>query len=112
MRGTPHPYYVSLNRPILVSGVEHELFYLILCISILIAFSARLSLTMDLVGIATFFILMGIGNLLARIDPQMLAIYKRHIHYRKYYAAQPGLHAELPLIKPSVPFYVGKEGLI
>ena len=112
MRGTRATYYVSLNRPFLVAGVEHDLFYFFLCISLLIAFSARLSIVMSLIALITFFILIGAGNLIARADPQMLAIYRRHIQYRKYYAANPGLHAGVPLIKPSVPIYVGKDGLI
>ena len=45
--------------------------------------------------------------LVTRVDAQILAVYRRHIHYRKYYAAQSGIHAKVPAVKPSVPVYQG-----
>lgn len=112
MRGTPALYFKSLNRPFTVLGVDRALFYLFVGLSLAIAFSARLSPVMDMVAGVVFLMLHGIGVFVTRVDSQILAIYRRHIHYQHYYAAQPTLHAKIPLIKPSVPFYQGKRGLI
>ena len=108
MRGTPALYFKSLNRPFTVLGVDRALFYLFVGLCLAIAFSARLSPVMDIVAGVVFLILHGIGVFVTRVDSQILAIYRRHIHYHHYYAAQPVLHAKIPSIKPSVPLYQGK----
>lgn len=112
MQGTSALYFKSLNRPFTVLGVDRSLFYLFVGLCLAIAFSARLSLVMDVVAGVLFLVLHGIGVLVTRMDPQILAIYRRHIHYRSYYAAQPMLHSKIPLVKPSVPFYQGKRGWV
>lgn len=112
MRGTPAVYYKSLNRHFNVLGVDRQLFFLFVGLSLPIAFSARLGLMMDVITFGVFMALYGVGVLITRADNQMLAIYRRHIHYRKYYRAVSGIHANAKLIKPSVPFYQGKRGLV
>lgn len=112
MRGTPTIYFKSLNRHFNVLGVDRQLFYLFVSICLPIAFSARLVPLMDGIAFVVFMVLYSIGILVTRADNQILAIYRRHIHYQHYYAASPGIHAKAPLIKPSVPFYQGKRGLI
>jgi len=112
MHGTPALYFKSLNRPFTVLGVDRSLFYLFVGICLAIAFSARLSPVMDMVAGIVFLILHTIGVFVTRVDSQILTIYRRHIHYRSYYAAQPSVNAKVPLIKPSVPFYQGKRGLV
>jgi len=112
MIGTSAIYYKSLNRHFNVLGVDRQLFFLFVGLSLPIAFSARLMPFMDVVAILVFMGLYGMGVLITRADNQILAIYRRHIHYRKFYSANPGIHASIPLIKPSVPFYQGKRGLI
>lgn len=112
MSGTPELYFKSLNRHFHVLGVDRQIFYLIVGLCLPIAFSGRLSLLMDGLAFALFALLYVIGLLITRADPQMLAIYRRHIHYRKYYAAQPGIHAKVKLVKPSVPVYEGKQGAL
>ena len=112
MRGTPAVYFKSLNRPFNVLGVDKQLFYLIVGLSLPVAFSARLTLLMDGIAISIFIALYVVGVLITRLDNQFLAIYRRHIHYKKYYAAVPGIHANPVLIRPSVPFYQGKRGLV
>lgn len=112
MRGTPAVYFKSLNRHFNVLGVDRQLFFLFVGVSLPIAFSARLMPVMDGVALVVFMILYAVGVLITRADNQMLAIYRRHIHYKKYYTANPGVYANMPLIKPSVPFYQGKRGLV
>lgn len=112
MRGTPVTYFKSLNRPFTVLGVDRALFYVFVGLCLAIAFSARLSPVMDLIAGMVFMVLHVIGVLITRLDPQILLIYRRHIHYRNYYAAHAGMHANVPSIKPSVPFYQGKKGWV
>lgn len=112
LRGTPSIYFKSLNRTFNVLGVDKQLFFLFVGLCLPIAFSARLKIGMDIVAIVIFIILHVIGILVTRIDNQLLAIYRRHIHYKKYYAANPGVLAKIPLLRPSVPVYQGKRGLV
>lgn len=112
MRGTSALYFKSLNRPFHVLGVDRQLFYLIIGLCVPIAFSGRLSLLMDLTAFIFFSVLYVLGVLLTRADNQMLALYQRHIHYRKFYAAQPGIHAKVKLVKPSVPVYESRQGAL
>lgn len=112
MRGTPAVYFNALNRHFTVCGVERSLFYLFVGIGLAIAFSARLSLVMDIIASVIFLALHAIGVLLTRLDPQILLIYRRHIHIHPYYAPLPGIHARMPIVKPSVPFFGVKAGLI
>ena len=68
---------------------------------------------MDILALVLFAIGHLIGVLITRADSQMLAIYRRHIRYKKYYAANPGVNAKVvPLIPSSVPVYEGKKGLV
>lgn len=112
MRGTPAIYFRSLNRYFHVLGVDRQLFYLVVGLCLPIAFSARLSPWMDGIALIIFALLHTGGILITRTDNQMLPIYRRHIHYKKYYAANPGIHAKVPLVKPSVPIYQGQRGLV
>ena len=112
MRGTPVTYFKSLNRPFTVLGVDRSLFYLFVGLCLAIAFSARLSLVMDVVAGLIFMILHAMGVLITRVDSNILAVYRRHIHYQKYYAAHAGIHAKVPLVKPSVPIYQGQRGWV
>lgn len=112
LRGTPAIYFKSLNRFFNVLGVERSLFFLFVGLSLPIAFSARLVPWMDVISGTVFMLLYVAGVLMTRADNQMLAIYRRHIHYKKYYTAQPSIHAEIPLLKPSVPIYQGQRGLV
>ncbi len=112
MRGTQAIYFKSLNRYFHVLGVNRELFFLFVGLTLPIAFSAQLAPLMDCVAMLVFLILYSAGVLITRADNQILEIYRRHIHYKKYYAANPGVHSRAPLIKPSVPYYQGKRGLV
>ncbi len=109
MRGTAALYFKSLNRPFNVLGVDRQLFFLFVGLSLPIAFSAHLLPLMDGVALAVFMILYAMGVLITRADNQMLAIFRRHIHYKKYYRGSSGIHSNVLLVKPSVPFYQGKR---
>jgi type IV secretory pathway TrbD component len=111
-RGTSVIYYQSLNRQFLVLGVERALFFLLLPLSLPIPFSAQFAPKMDLIAIVIFLFLHVAGVLITRADPNMIEVFKRHIHYRKYYDPIAGIHAQNKIIKPSVPYYVGKKGLV
>jgi type IV secretory pathway TrbD component len=112
MRGKSRIFYKSLNRNFTVMGVDRQLFFLIVGLCLPIAFSARLAPFMDIVAILIFIILHIFGVLITRADSQILIVYRRHIHFKKYYSANPGIHSKTPIIKPSVPVYEGKRGLV
>ena len=111
MRGTSTTYFKSLNRDFHIFGVDRQLFYLFVGLCLPIAVSAHFNWLMDLITLFIFAILYTAGVYITRIDKQMLAIYRRHIHYQGYYSAHPSVYARNILIKPSVPFYQGKRGV-
>ena len=111
-RGTPVTFYQSLNRQFLVLGVERSLFFLLLPLSLPLPFSAHFALKVDLIAIVFFLFLHVVGVLITRADPSMIEVFKRHIHYRKYYDPIAGIHAQIKILKPSVPYYIGKKGLV
>lgn len=111
-RGTPVPFYQSLNREFLVLGVERSLFFLLVPLTLPLPFSAHFALKMDLIALVLFSLLHVAGVLITRADPKMIEVFKRHINYRKYYDPLAGIHAQNKIIKPSVPYYVGKKGLV
>lgn len=104
-RGTGMPYFKSLNRPFLILGVDRSLFFLLLGLCLPIAFSGHLALLMDGVAALCFLSAYSVGRLITRADPQMLTLYRRHIRYRKYYAAQPSIHAIENRVQFSVPVF-------
>ncbi|MFZ0219063.1 MAG: VirB3 family type IV secretion system protein [Candidatus Aquirickettsiella sp.] len=110
MRGTSTLYFKALNRDFHVLGVDRQLFYLFVGLCLPIAVSAHLNWLMDLIALCIFMILYMAGVFITRIDKQMLAIYRRHIHYKEYYPTYPSVYAKNVLIKSSVPFYQGKRG--
>ncbi|OAI45996.1 hypothetical protein AYO45_01940 [Gammaproteobacteria bacterium SCGC AG-212-F23] len=112
MRGTSAVYFKSLNRHFTVMGVDRQLFFLFIGLCLPIAFSARLVPFMDIIAFIIFMVLYSIGVLVTRADSQILAIFRRHIHYKKYYKANPSAHAQILKTISSVPFYQGKRGLV
>lgn len=105
MRGTAAIYFQSLNRPFNILGVDRKLFFLFVGLCLPIAFSAQLAPIMDCIALTVFAILHIIGVFMTRLDNQMLIIYRRHIHYKKYYTANAGIHSTIPPAKPSVPSF-------
>ena len=102
-------YFQSLNRTATLFGVDRSLFFLCVALCVPIAVSGRFSLLMDSMAVGLFMGLLAVSAWLTKADPEMLLIYRRHIRYARYYAAVPGVHAHLPLIKPSVPLYREKK---
>jgi hypothetical protein len=66
---------------------------------------------MDIITLILFLTLYTAGRVITKADNQMLLVYRNHIQYQRYYAPGSGLHAKTPIIKASVPMYVGKRGL-
>lgn len=111
-RGTAAPYFKSLNRPILVLGVDRSLFFLLVGVCLPIAFSGHLAPLMDFVTLTIFAMGYAFCFLVTRADPQTLVLYRRHIRYRRYYAAQPSVCSQTVAPRPSVPIYSGKRGTL
>ncbi len=112
MRGTPIHYFKSLNGTFNVLGVERKLFYAIALICFVIAYSAHLKPVMDIIALGMFVVLHSLGVLITRIDSQIIEIYRRNIRYKKQYRPSPGVHAFIPMTKPSVPYYEGQRGFV
>lgn len=112
MRGTPSLYFKSLNRAFHMAGVDRQLFFLNVGLCTPIAFAAQFSPLMLIVSGILFLIGHMVGILITRADTQMVVLFQKHIRYRHYYAANPGIHAKLNVVKPSVLFYAGKTGLV
>ncbi len=105
-------YFKSLNRHFQVMGVERQLFFLLLGLCLPMAYSAKFNIEVDCLALIIFIVGCIAGIFMARSDAQFMPIYLRHIRYRKYYAPFAGIHAAIRLVKPSVPIYQGKTGLI
>ena len=112
MRGTSVAYFNALNRYFNVCGVDRQMFYLLLAFCLPIAVSARFMPMMDGVALVVFLVLYTVGVLITRFDNQIMALFRRHIHYKKYYAATSGIHAKTKMVKASVPVYQGKRGWV
>lgn len=112
MQGTAALYFQSLNRFNHILGVDRRWFFLAVGLCTPIAFAARFAPLMDAITAFLFLICHMVGVLMTRADDQMLVLYKRHIRYRKYYTATPGLHAPIAVVRPSVPVYQGQRGLV
>lgn len=90
-------------------GVNKGLFNLSITICIALAYSGRfINLYADIVAGLLFAVALFLGRRVTKIDPQILEVYKRHIHSRDYYPPISGIHAEVKAPKSSVPFYEGK----
>jgi type IV secretory pathway TrbD component len=100
-------YLKALNRQFYIMGIDRQLFFLLLGLCAPLAYSARFEWKMDIVAIVLFGLGYTVSIFITRADAQLLQIYKRHIKYRNYYASQPGIHARIQFIKPSVPVYQG-----
>jgi type IV secretory pathway TrbD component len=110
MRGTPIPFYHSLNKKTLPLGCNKEMLNLISTLSFALAFSGRfLNIYTDFIAIIFFLTALYFTRKISAVDPQIMEVYRRHIHLKKYYPPISGIHAQVPLLKPSVPYYEGKS---
>jgi type IV secretory pathway TrbD component len=112
LRGTHVTFYSSLNRRFHIMGVNQRLFYLFLPLwgSVPIAWGFN----PVMIGVAgmLFLVLHTIGVLLTRADEQILEIYNRHRRYKPRYTTISGIHAKVPKVQISVPYYQGRRGLV
>jgi type IV secretory pathway TrbD component len=102
-RGNTAHYFKSLNRPILIFGVDRSLFFLSCGLGLPVAFSAHLAPVMDIIAATMFFVCYVMSLIITKIDSQIIILYRRHIRYHRYYTAQPTLNALLILPNASVP---------
>lgn len=111
-RGTQTAYFKSLNRPMLILGIDRSLFFLLVGLCLPIAFSGHLGPLMDIIA-GLFFMLCYFASLtITRADPQMLNLYRRYLRYSSYYAAQPSVHAKPVMQQVSVPISPRKQSVI
>ena len=108
MSGTTIKFFHSLNKKPLTFGVNKELYGLIVAFTIAIIISGQLfSFYTDVFAICFFISATYFGRKLTAIDPEIIEVYKRHLRYNNYYPPIPGIHAKVPLLRPSVPYYEG-----
>lgn len=86
------PIHRSLNRPHLLAGGERTLVQFSGLISVLIVISG-MSFFALVCGVAFWIMCMWVLVRMGKADPQMSAIYKRHILYKPYYPAETGSDA-------------------
>lgn len=110
MRGEPLIFYHSLNKKPLTLGVNREFLSLTATLCFLVVFSGRfMNLYSYITGGGFFAIALFIGRKISAADPQIMEVYRKHIHIRSYYPPVSGIHAPIAALKPSVPFYEGKN---
>jgi type IV secretory pathway TrbD component len=103
-------YFKSLNRPILILGIERSLFFLILGLSLPVAFSAHLTVLMDVISIIIFMVLYTLALVFTRSEPKIIIFYLRYFRYASVYLAQPQFHSQPTDRNMSVPIhYFHKE---
>jgi type IV secretion system protein VirB3 len=83
------PIRQSLIRPQHLAGAERELTLTVLMTSIALVFIA-LSWPAAIAGALLFVFGMQAARRMAKADPQMTQVYRRHIRYRSYYRARSG----------------------
>lgn len=94
--------HLALTRPLLLAGAEREL---VLCnLTIIMALIFGVGFHWASISVAVLLATVGHYALrrLARHDPQMRALYIRHLRYRDYYPAQASIHSKPQLIKDAV----------
>ena len=92
----------ALTRPLLLAGAERKL---VLCnLTIIVALIFGVGFHWSSISVAILLATVGHYALrrLARHDPQMRALYIRHLHYQDYYPAQASIHSKPQLIKDAV----------
>ncbi len=76
----------ALSRPNLLMGADRELVLLTGLAAVILIFVV-LTIYSALVGIAIWFVIVGLLRLMAKSDPLMRQVYVRHISYKSYYKA-------------------------
>ena len=81
------PIRQSLIRPQHLAGAERELTLTVIMTSIALIFIA-LSLPAAIAGILIFVFGMSAARRMAKADPQMTKVYRRHVSYRAFYRSR------------------------
>jgi type IV secretion system protein VirB3 len=81
------PIYRVLCRPHLMMGAERKLVILAGTFAGALVFST-MNLVSAIVGVTLWVLSIGLLRLLAKADPYMSEVYRRHIKYRRYYPAR------------------------
>ena len=81
------PITQALNRPNLIQGCEREWFLMSALISATLIF-ITLSVIACLMGVILWLGAVTILRRMAKIDPALTKVYRRHIRYRSYYPAR------------------------
>lgn len=85
--------YRALQRPNLVLGGERELVLTALLVSGALIV-AGMNLPSTIVGVCLYFSAVAALRALAKSDPFMSHVYRRHLRYQRYYAATPSVWAK------------------
>jgi len=95
--------HVSLVRPILMGGADRGLALANGVIALALVFGIGFSWATITVAAS----LLGVGHvalvLLAKREPELRALYFRHVQLRAFYPARPTEPRVAPLVHPSVP---------
>jgi type IV secretory pathway TrbD component len=86
------PIHRSLNRPHLMMGGERELVLSAGILAGMVAFSG-LSIRSVVMAIVLWVVCLMVFQRMAKADTVMSKIYIRHIRYKAFYPARPGVHA-------------------
>ncbi len=86
------PFYSALNKPNLFMGGEREWMMLSFVIAFIVIY-AKPSVVNAILSAVIWLVLSTSLRMMAKKDPIMTKIYKRHLRYAKYYRAKPSAFA-------------------
>jgi len=78
--------HAALNRPNLLLGAERELTLMLGLICTIMVFLA-LTWQTALLGIVLWVVLISLLRMMAKADPMMSKVYRRHLRYKPFYPA-------------------------
>ena len=83
------PIHRSVTRPQLLIGAERQVALGVIVICLVMGYGGYLAFNLVLVGsaIVAYFVLMMLARKMAKVDPDMAKIYRRHVRYKGVYKA-------------------------
>ncbi len=100
---TAHPIYPSLVRAVLWGGVEPPIVVMEVTSALALVFVGGLHVATVAAAVFLVTAVHGTFAWIAAGDPLASQLYLRSLRGRDYYAAQPGVHARVPRVHPSLP---------
>lgn len=82
------PIRRSLHRPNLLAGGDRELVMMSALLAATCVFVA-MSIPVAVIGIVLWFFALAMLRMMAKADPHMRDVYRRHIRYRAFYSPRP-----------------------